>query len=81
MSIQNEIIINNLINNLKATYISTNNKERNEAEKKVIEFENNATIELIKYLINLIKNSNNNNLDNSLLISLVLMINRTINKN
>lgn len=81
MSNQNEIIINDLINNLKATYISTNNKERNEAEKKVIEFENNATIELIKYLINLIKNSNNNNLDNSLLISLVLMINRTINKN
>ena len=56
MSNQNEIIINDLINNLKATYISTNNKERNEAEKKVIEFENNATIELIKYLINLIKN-------------------------
>ena len=81
MSNQNEIIINDLIKYLQTTYISTNNKERNEAEKKVIEFENTANFELIKYLINLIKNSNNNKLDNSLLISLVLMINRTINKN
>ena len=81
MSNQIDVIINELLNNLKTTFISTNNNERNEAEKKVIQFENSANIEIIKYLINLIKNSNNNKIDNSLLISLVLMLNRIINKN
>ena len=75
----NQEQVNEIISCLQKTYTSTNNKEREIAEKKLSEYENLNLINYIQVFLSLITSSNSN-LDNNIKLSIISMLNRVIKK-
>ena len=75
----NQEQINEIISCLQKTYTTTNNKEREIAEKKLYEYENLNLINYIQVFLSLITSSNSN-LDNNIKMSIISMLNRVIKK-
>ena len=75
----NQEQINEIISCLQKTYTTTNNKEREIAEKKLSEYENLNLINYIQVFLSLITSSNSN-LDNNIKLSIISMLNRVIKK-
>ena len=78
MSSLNQIL--EIINYLQKTFKSSDNKEREEAEKKISEFEKFHLLNYIEGFLQLISSSNAN-IDLNTKLSIISMLNRVITKN
>ena len=78
MSSLNQIL--EIINYLQKTFKSSDNKEREEAEKKISEFEKFHLLNYIEGFLQLISSSNSN-IDLNTKLSIISMLNRVITKN